>query len=309
MVLPSPNDSLNVAASPSSARSSLSVSTSPGADSPPLYMMAAPASVRGVAPSNLALLALPGPVLEAVLACLGTRDVVNLACTCKALRGSCFPSCVAELKMPFFPAATHVDVGEVAAVAAKMRVGVAADAHLAALRVLLTQVTRFPRVRLASASFVGCGPHGRALLEACGLREETPGYLSASTPAGKARLSEGREMLELLVAQLELQGLEALLGRMLQPGSGTAAICRAPGLGAAESAGRRLVKLFCVLVVLFLILSRNRLARTVFVARRARAGRGAGRRCWTGTAGATRRCWAAWCWPTRCARTARRRWV
>ncbi len=199
-------------------------------------------SSSALAAANRALLALPPAVLTCVLSHLAASDLAALAASCKALRAYCFPGDLAlRPRLPPFPPAVHVQT-DVAAVAAKMKVGVAPDVHLAALRVLLTQATRFPRVRLTSASFVNCGPHARELLEACGLHEEVKGsgYLSATTPLAKARLSEGREMLELLVAQLELQGLEGVLGKMLLPGAGTARACARPLLGAAESIGRRL---------------------------------------------------------------------
>jgi hypothetical protein len=132
----------------------------------PSYMLVP--SVRGPSQANLALGELPRRVLTAILSCLSVADVVSLACSCKALRSSCYPlSSMADKPGPVFPPATHAQT-DVAAVASRMRVGVSAENHLAALRVLLTQATRFPRVRLTSASFVGCGPHARDLLEACG---------------------------------------------------------------------------------------------------------------------------------------------
>ncbi len=186
---------------------------------------------------------LPAAVLRAIMRHLGASECAALARCCKALRASCWPAPQVErLTAASFPPASHLphDLGEAAR---RVRGDHPTDeAHLAALRVLLTQATRFPRVRLASASFQGCGPNARGLLEACGLREEVPGsgYLSATSPLAKARLSEGREMLEVLVAQLETAGMESLLGKMLLHGAGTAAAMRTPLLGAAESCGRRL---------------------------------------------------------------------
>jgi hypothetical protein len=184
-----------------------------------------------VSSTSAVLASLPRRVMLLLLGMLADADLIALGRTCRALHNVCFPR-VDVAKLPAAPPVVYVET-DVVAVAQQMRSNVASDEdHLSALRVLLTQATRFPRIRLASATFAN--PFARKMLEACGMEEEQPGYLSATTREAKLRLSLGVEMLEILVAQQE-KGGEEVLGAMLERGAGSARSVP----GARESVGRR----------------------------------------------------------------------
>lgn len=84
-------------------------------------------------------------------------------------------------------------------------------AYAAALASLATQMSRLPRIRLASPALTACGPAARGVLRAAGMVEER-GCLVAHD---KVALQCAREQLELLVLDAELAAKGSSLARVL----------------------------------------------------------------------------------------------